>query len=71
LKPKIGIWFLILAVFSAWIATAHGGEPTPAVAVSKAHYSFPTVLEGEMVSHEFTLANNGNAELQIFEVKSD
>lgn len=43
---------------------------TPEIAIAAPKYEFPTVLEGEYVTHTFVVANKGTAELKIHKVRT-
>lgn len=44
--------------------------PSPSVFVSESRYTFPTVIDGTEVTHDFILQNQGDAPLVIEKVKT-
>lgn len=44
------------------------GEEAPIIQIEETSYTFPTVYEGEELSHTFTLLNKGTATLNIKKV---
>ena len=44
--------------------------PSPSAFVPESRYTFPTVLDGVEVTHDFILQNKGDAELKIEKVKT-
>lgn len=43
----------------------------PQVDVPQSRYAFPAVFEGQTVTHEFTILNNGEAPLALIKVETD
>ncbi len=54
------------------LAGMAGAEATPApkIAFDESKYAFSPVVEGETVAHEFVVRNLGDAELEIFKVRT-
>jgi hypothetical protein len=44
--------------------------PSPSVVVSESRYTFPTVIDGTEVTHDFIIQNKGDAPLVIEKVKT-
>lgn len=47
---------------------ASGPENSPLIHIDPIRHSFPTVYEGEELSHTFTVQNKGTADLEIKKV---
>ena len=45
-------------------------SPSPSVFVSESRYTFPTVIDGAEVTHDFIIQNKGEAPLAIEKVKT-
>ena len=60
-----------VCVLTAGIAGAEpAAEGSPKLVLGETRYDFGTVVEGSKVSCEFVIANQGDAPLQILEMKS-
>ena len=66
---KAGI-FLCLISTGALLHAADSPAPSPKAVVPESTYTFPTVIEGESVPHDFVIQNRGNAVLNILDVKT-
>ena len=65
--------FLILVVNLAIMPVAAMGAPAKGVPVThfdSTLYNFPTVVEGVVITHAFTLKNLGSADLKVEKVKT-
>ena len=64
----------IVAAVALWgavaAATAHPATEAPELDSPETIYDFGTLVEGRSVSHEFVIANKGNAPLRILDIKS-
>jgi hypothetical protein len=67
---KTSIWLIFLIIFvlsgSRWLAAQ--SEHTPVIHLDQTTHTFPTVFEGEDLSHSFKLINRGTADLEILKV---
>jgi hypothetical protein len=67
---KTSIWLIFLIIFvlsgSRWLAAQ--SEHTPVIHLDQTTHTFPTVFEGEKLSHSFKLINRGTADLEILKV---
>jgi len=45
-------------------------SPSPSVVVPESRYTFPTVIDGTEVTHDFIIQNKGDAPLAIEKVKT-
>jgi hypothetical protein len=67
---KTSIWLIFLIIFvlsgSRWLAAQ--SEHTPVIHLDQTTHTFPTVFEGENLSHSFKLINRGTADLEILKV---
>jgi hypothetical protein len=61
----------LLVLLIPWAAAAGTGKPLPAIQFHAESYTFSPVLEGDIVTHEFTFENRGNAELRITKLRTD
>ena len=69
IKPSIGFIFLIIFVLLGSRLGAAQSENTPVIHLDQTTHTFPTVFEGEQLSHSFKLINKGSADLEILDVK--
>jgi len=60
----------VLAGPPAIAADAQKTTSAPKAIFASTTYNFPTVVEGVVVEHEFTLKNFGTAELKVERVKT-
>lgn len=51
--------------FSAWADSPAVPEKQPAISVQEPVYTFPDVLDGQKVVHDFIVKNTGDAVLKI------
>ena len=70
---------LFSIVFSVVCILSFGGvafgvsqqtPPSPSIFVPESRYTFPTVLDGTEVTHDFVIQNKGDAELVIEKVRT-
>jgi hypothetical protein len=62
------LWILPLpADITASSSTTQG---TPRITIPDPSYQFDPAIEGDVVTHEFTLINTGNAPLEILKVQA-
>jgi hypothetical protein len=59
--------FIVLLVLG--ISRVDSGEQKPAMVIPETKYDAGTHWEGEIVSHTYTVKNEGTAELRILKVK--
>ncbi len=74
--PVKKIFLTVVAIAMLWLPPALGTEKTPDVKgprtfTPEVRHAFNTVLEGLEVSHQFKILNKGDAELKIFNVRTD
>jgi hypothetical protein len=61
--------FVLIGVFCLWRPLyAAEGVKSPLIYADKSMHAFPTVFEGEELSHHFTISNRGTADLEIKKV---
>ena len=60
----------ILSFNSGIFGASKETPPSPSVFVSESRYTFPTVIDGTEVTHDFILQNQGDAPLVIEKVKT-
>lgn len=73
-------WLFLLMLSFLWIlplpadTTASSSESTtqgtPGITIQDPSYQFDPAIEGDVVTHEFTLINSGNAPLEILKVQA-
>ena len=65
LKPLV--YFIIILFFPCFL---HSGrlKNVPVIHMNKTTHTFPTVFEGERLSHDFIVSNQGSADLEIKDV---
>ena len=68
IKPTTGIIFLIIVVLLGSRLGAEQSGQTPVIHLDQTTHTFPTVFEGEQLSHSFKLINKGSADLEILDV---
>jgi hypothetical protein len=68
ITKSIRLIFLIIIVLSASRLLAAQAEHTPVIHLDQTTHTFPTVFEGEKLSHSFKLSNRGTADLEILKV---
>ena len=62
-----GLIFLMVFLFTSQIGVAIA-ENVPIIHIDPITHTFPTVFEGEMLSHDFIFSNQGSVDLEIKEV---
>ena len=68
IKASIVLIFLIFFVLlESRLGAAQSGQ-TPVIHLDHTTHTFPTVFEGEQLSHSFKLINKGSADLEILDV---
>ena len=60
----------ILSFGSVVFGASQQTHPSPSAFVPESRYTFPTVLDGVEVTHDFIIQNKGDAELMIEKVKT-
>jgi hypothetical protein len=68
IKQSIRLIFSIIIVLLGSRLLAAQSEHTPVIHLDQTTYTFPTVFEGEQLSHSFKLINRGTADLEILKV---
>ena len=74
MKLKLfSIFFAAVCIFS-FNSSAFGASkqtpPSPSVFVSESRHTFPTVIDGTEVTHDFIIQNKGDVPLVIEKVKT-
>ena len=60
--------FILFALFFGYSEPSSAKEDGPIIHIEQIRHTFPTVFEGENLSHTFTLSNRGRANLEIKKV---
>lgn len=60
--------FMVLTAVSVWANTPASPGKNPAISIQAPVYTFPEVLDGQKVVHDYIVKNNGNAVLKILGV---
>lgn len=60
----------ILSFDSGAFGASKQTPPSPSVFVSESRYTFPTVIDGAEVTHDFIIQNKGDVPLVIEKVKT-
>ena len=68
IKPSVKLIFLIIIVLFGSRLFAEQSEHLPVIHLDQTTHTFPTVFEGEQLSHSFKLINKGTADLEILKV---
>ena len=68
IKQSIILIFLIIIVLWGSRLLAARAEHMPVIHLDQTTHTFPTVFEGEKLSHSFKLINRGTADLEILKV---
>jgi hypothetical protein len=63
-------WGIVTLLSGSLALGAQAQTPAPAAVVSKPSHQFETVLEGQVVTHDFVVHNKGSADLQIEKIKT-
>ena len=68
LKPLV--YFILLIIILFFPNFLHSGQPenAPVIHMDITTHTFPTVFEGEKLSHDFIISNQGSADLEIEDV---
>lgn len=69
----LALFFIVFCIIS--LETVASGvskqtQPSPSVFVPESQYTFPPVLDGTEVTHDFVLQNKGDAPLKIEKVRT-
>ena len=74
MKQKLFFIFFSVVCMISFCSGAFGASEqtltSPAVFVPESRYTFPTVLDGTEVTHDFIIQNKGDAPLVIEKVKT-
>ena len=74
MKLKLFSIFFIAVCLLSFNSGAFGTSkqilPSPSVFIPESRYTFPTVLDGTEVTHDFIIQNKGEAPLVIEKVKT-
>jgi len=68
IQLSIGLIFLISIVLLGSRLGAEQSGHRPEIHFDQTTHTFPTVFEGEQLSHSFELTNKGSADLEIWDV---
>jgi hypothetical protein len=68
-------WFFLLILVLLWhpplfADTSTSTQATPRITIPDPSYQFDPVIEGDVVTHEFTLINSGDALLEILKIQT-
>jgi|UPI000418AE99 hypothetical protein len=68
-------WLFLLILALLWHSplsadTSKSTQSTPRITIPNPSYQFDPAIEGDVVTHEFTLVNSGNALLEILKVQT-
>ncbi|MCA1793895.1 MAG: DUF1573 domain-containing protein [Desulfobacteraceae bacterium] len=70
-------WFFLLMLVLLWIqplsadtSSSTAAQGTPKGSITDPSYKFDPVIEGDVVTHEFTITNSGTAPLKILKVQA-
>jgi hypothetical protein len=68
-------WFFLLILVLLWhpplfADTSTSTQATPRITIPDPSYQFDPAIEGDVVTHEFTLINSGNALLEILKIQT-
>jgi hypothetical protein len=70
-------WLFLLMLALLWIQPLYADtssstptQGTPSGSITDPSYKFDPVIEGDVVTHEFTLSNTGTAPLEILKIDS-
>jgi hypothetical protein len=62
------LWILPLSADAA--ASSSVTQDTPCIDLHDPSYQFEPAIEGDVITHEFTIGNSGNAPLEILKIQS-
>ena len=68
LKSSVCFVFLIIIFFFPGLLYTGQPENAPLIHMDQTTHTFPTVFEGERLSHDFKVFNRGTADLEIADV---
>jgi hypothetical protein len=68
LKPSVYFILLIIILFFPCLLYSGQSVNAPVIHVDKTTHAFPTVFEGERLSYDFIVSNQGSADLEIEDV---
>lgn len=68
-------WFFLLMLVLLWhppltADTSTSSQGTPRITVLEPGFQFDPVIEGDVIVHEFTFQNSGNAPLEILKIQT-
>jgi hypothetical protein len=68
-------WFFLLILVLLWhpplsADTSSSTQATPRITIPDPSYQFDPVIEGDVVTHEFTLINSGDVLLEILKIQT-
>ncbi len=70
-------WLFLLMPALLWIqplyadsSSSTATQGTPSGSIIDSSYKFDPVIEGDVVTHEFTISNTGTAPLEILKIQS-
>lgn len=69
-------WLFLLILALLWqpplslADTSVSTQATPRITIPDPSYQFDPAIEGDVVTHEFTLINSGNALLEILKIQT-
>ena len=71
-------WFFLLMLSFLWVVPLSADTGTssstpqnrPRITIPDPSYQFAPAIEGDVVTHEFTLVNSGNALLEILKIQT-
>lgn len=71
MKKRLFLLMLVLLWHPPLFAdTSTSTQSTPRITIPDPSYQFDPAIEGDMVTHEFTLINSGNALLEIVKIQT-
>jgi hypothetical protein len=72
-------WLFVLILTLLWIqplsadttaSSSTSTQGTPGATITDPSYKFDPVVEGDVITHEFTISNSGTAPLEILKIQS-
>lgn len=71
-------WFFLLMLSFLWIlplsadtrAASSTTQGTPEITIPEPSFQFDPAIEGDVIIHEFTIRNTGNAPLEILKIQT-
>jgi hypothetical protein len=70
MKTRIGAAFWLVWIVLTVAAGAAEQTPVPRIEIPSLEHTFEPVAEGETVVHDFVVRNAGEAELEIYKVRT-